>query len=177
MSLLKPFLISLIAFLAINFIFELMALIIAQGGDAFEYIGAEPIRILLMLFGPIGATPTNTVTKMHFAIVNFDTYLEAKYAIAFIIRYIGWIVSPVIAVILAGRFGDSKIITFGSWFLVAMIAMIFVLISFITTDTEVISYLELTTTTLNEAYIVMFGVINGIFYGGIAVLTSKSDTY
>ena len=179
MSFIRAFLISLVVFIALNFVFSLISLVILYGGDTFTEIENQPLEIINMLFGSILYSPGTLGTSI--AKTSINEALETAEVTAIMIRYIGMFVAPIIAAILAGRFGDSKVNSFGGWFLAAIITMVvWIILFFIENDYTTSILPELISSLEDEillSSIIIAGAVNGVFYGGIAVLTVQSDVY
>ena len=108
---------SILAFIGINFAFCLLAF--GVEGELMTYfasIAAYPSQILGLLLGPIvwGQFPLVMTTE-------FASWFFSPIAAGDIILFIGFIVAPIIAAFLAGRFGENKIQVFFAWFTTVMI--------------------------------------------------------
>lgn len=125
MSFVKAFGFSLIAFIGLNIVFFLIGYGI-QGllGSYFTAVASTPSLLTLMILGPIASSqfPALLISQvtawiLGFPIVTGDIFL-----------FIGYIVSPLVAAILSGRFGEKKTEAFGGWFTTVMILSLIVMI-------------------------------------------------
>ena len=87
---------------------------------------------------------------------------------ALLIQSIGYMVSPFIAALVAGRTGDGKGGSFGGWMITALIGAVAL---------SILAFLQLATPLPVIIGYVLSGVVNGIFYGCFALLFSKSEMY
>ncbi|NVM34447.1 MAG: hypothetical protein HWN81_02555 [Candidatus Lokiarchaeota archaeon] len=173
----KAFLLSLTAFVGINFIFTIIYYALSPGlefGDLFDTIQGAPLMILYYLFGSIICTP--------FTIFNWtiaQPYL-GNFDLAFLILGLGYLIAPIIAAILAGRFGESKGQCFGGWLLTAVISIVPVFIGvFLSATFQTILSTTYFWGSLDVILIssIISCVINIVFYGFFALLFSKIEYY
>lgn len=125
MSLGKAFGISILAFIVFNFTFFLIGYGISGMLPLFfQSIATYPSNILLMFLGPIiaGQFPLILTSEFTMWLAGFPVVP------ADIVLFIGYIVAPIGAAYLSGRYGDNKREAFLGWFLTAMISAIIVLI-------------------------------------------------
>ncbi|MHA2288302.1 MAG: hypothetical protein ACXABG_05905 [Promethearchaeota archaeon] len=87
---------------------------------------------------------------------------------ALLIQNIGYIVSPFIAALVAGRTGDGKGGSFGGWMITALIGA---------AALSVLAFLQIPVPLPFIIGFILSGVVNGIFYGCFALLFSKSEMY
>jgi hypothetical protein len=90
-----------------------------------------------------------------------------------LIVLIGYIVSPVVAAILSGKFGDNKAQSFLGWFTTTMICSIILIIGFVV---EMVLMgltipIEFVIAALME--MVGIGVVYGLLYGSFALLMAE----
>ncbi len=171
----KAFLLSLAAFVGLNFVFTIVYYALGTGfDDLFSTIETAPLMILYYLFGSILSTP--------FTIFNWtiaEPFL-GNFELTFLILGLGYLIAPLIAAILAGRFGESKGQCFGGWFLTAVISVVSVFIGVFLSPT-----FEATLSTMYLwgsldsilIYSIISCVINIVFYGFFALLVSKIEYY
>mgnify|MGYP003564851099 CR=1 FL=1 len=193
----KSFLLSLVAFVGLNFIFIILYFILGPGiGILLSSIETAPLLIIYYLFCSIIFFPSNSLTGIpvvdgvDVSGVNWimvEPFITVD--IAYIVLGIGYLIAPIIAAILAGRFGESKGQSFGGWALTSAIstaAVIIVAISGFSSTFQGImedslsSTFQLTQPLMFEQ-ILIFGLIssliNIIFYGFFALLMSKIEYY
>lgn len=98
---------------------------------------------------------------------------------ASLIQNIGFIVSPFVAALVAGRTGDGKGGSFGGWLLAALIgAGALGVLAFVNPATLFNFYgITVLTPTMTLIAFLISGAVNGIFYGCFALLFSKSEMY
>lgn len=169
----KAFLFSILAFVGLNFIFTIIYYAIGPGFDSlFTTIQNYPLMILYYLFGSIISTPSiifNWTIAEPFLFSTMDN----------LILGLGYLVAPLIAAILAGRLGESKIQSFGGWILTAVISTASVIIgawlSPYSQNILLITYGWVPDVILILAIISC--VINIFFYGFFALLLSKEEYY
>ncbi|MFX1379045.1 MAG: hypothetical protein ACFFA4_08105 [Promethearchaeota archaeon] len=169
----KAFLFSILTFVGLNFIFTIIYYAIGIGFDAlFTILQTSPLMILYYLFGSIISTPSiifNWTIAQPFLHSNMN----------YLILGIGYLVAPLIAAILAGRFGESKIKSFGGWLLTSVISTgsviigawlspfsqsnLFVMYGWVPDDILVLAIISC--------------LINIFFYGFFALLLTKEEYY
>lgn len=168
MSFVKAFLISLAVFIGLNVIFFIIGnLVNGTLVGFFAILVTNPENIIIMLFGPIFSQmgPEGVLSAIYGAIVT-----ETVPLLGSIIYLTGYIVAPLIAAFLSGRFGENKKESFGGWFTSAIISAIVVLL--------VVIISSVLSAPLLIGAIVLYlvlGLIFGIFYGCFALLISRSD--
>jgi len=177
----KAFLLSIAAFVGLNFIFTITYYAIGPGFDAlFSNIQLYPLLILYYLFGSIFSTPF-----LIFNLIIVQPFLGNSVPETFLL-WLGFLIAPIIAAILAGRFGESKGQCFGGWALTAIISTVSVIIAaFLSTATRNLLFNLPTAanlpamTVFDELLIFAIAgfVINIIFYGFFALLVSKIEYY
>ncbi|KKL64801.1 hypothetical protein LCGC14_2161350 [marine sediment metagenome] len=176
----KAFLLSLVAFVGLNFIFSILYFVIVVDFDTLmTQIESAPLTIIYYLFGSITGVPS---TNMDWAIIqplfNDNTDL--------LLIGLGYLVAPIIAGILAGRFAESKLQGFLGWLLTAVVSTVAIIIGVFLSPT-----LE---TALNLGaegipaygwigfdviliYLLISCIVNIIGYGFFALLASKTEYY
>jgi len=163
---------SLLAFIGLNFLFIIIAQTIS--GDLntlFSAISSDPFIILLIFFGPIVNMPGNVITSIY-AQVSLGLFGAP------LIQSIGFLVSPFVASLVAGRTGDSKGGSFGGWMLAAMIgAAALGVLAFVSSSTLLFYSIPVTNPIMLLIGFMLSGVVNGIFYGCFALLFSKAEMY
>lgn len=169
----KAFLFSVIAFVGINFIFTIIYYAFTGFDQLINVIQNYPLMILYYLFGSVISTPSaifNWTIAEPFLLSNMDNLIFG----------LGHLIAPLIAAILAGRFGESKIQSFGGWLLVAVISTTSVIIaawlSPYTANILTLTYVWASTDVILVLAIISC-LINIVFYGFFALLLSKEEYY
>ncbi|MBY8989103.1 MAG: hypothetical protein KGD61_11665 [Candidatus Lokiarchaeota archaeon] len=163
---------SLLAFIGLNFLFIIIAYTI--GGDLntlFSTISSDPLIILLVFFGPIINLPGTVITDIFngISLGSFD---------ALLIQNIGFLVSPFVASLVAGRTGDGKGGSFGGWMIAALIGSVALgVLAFVYPSTLLYYGITVINPIISLIVFMLNGVVNGIFYGCFALLFSKSEMY
>ncbi|MDX1797567.1 MAG: hypothetical protein R3255_02855 [Candidatus Lokiarchaeia archaeon] len=168
----KAFLISLIAFVGINFIFTIIYYAFIGFAQLINDIQSDPIMILYYLFGSIISTPStilNWTIAEPFLSQNMDM----------LILGLGHLVAPLIAAILAGRFGESKSQSFGGWLLAAVISTASVIIAAWLNPATANKLNTIYVWPLNDVLVlaIISCLVNIVFYGFFALLLSKEEYY
>ncbi|MEJ2294080.1 MAG: hypothetical protein P8Y23_04870 [Candidatus Lokiarchaeota archaeon] len=170
----KAFGFSLIAFVGINFLFVIITKTITGDlNNLFSVITTNPLVLLFIFFGPIISMPGTVINSMYVSIASgvYDTAF-----IGTIITFIGYIVSPFIASLIAGKTGENKGGSLGGWFLTAIISSLAIgLLVFI--NPLVLSLYGLSTGIETFVFSLLGGVVNGIFYGMFALLFTRIEPY
>ena len=168
----KSFLLSLVAYVGINFLFLIIYNLINNTLDTlFSVLQAAPLMILYYLFGPITILPSSSIAL----IVNFTPF-----ELSLLIRGIGFLIAPLIAAIISGRFGESKAEAFGGWLLTAAISAGMIILAFFFSPT-VETMLSIFYSTSSQITI-LIGVlisffINFVGFGFFALLVCKTEYY
>ena len=172
----KAFLISIAAFVGLNFIFTIIYFALVDNGfdDMFATIQTAPLIILYYLFGSIVSAP--------FLIFNATIAQPflGVFVLEFFLLWLGFLIAPIIAAILAGRFGESKIQCFGGWALTAILSTVSVIIAALlspTTQTELLNLYGLADFDQLLIFAIISCIINVFFYGFFALLVSKIEYY
>ena len=176
----KAFLFSILAFVGLNFIFTIIIYAFGPGFvTLFSTIQAAPLMIIYYLFGSILSAP---YTIFYWTIA--EPFLLSTSVN--LILGLGYLATGIIAAILAGRFGESKIQSFGGWLLTAVISTVAVIIGALIEPTmqSTIStvYSSSTVYVWGTFDVILFFalincVINIVFYGFFALLISKVEYY
>jgi hypothetical protein len=170
MNFLKTFIISLVIYLGLNTIFTLIAVFTVVG-----FPTTDIMLIITMIFAPIFTFPgaawsTEGIIPLLTSVDFFTDFM----------LFLGLIIPPLVAVIVASRLGDNSKTVFGAWLLTALITCLVYSIllgvgqlvsPYLAVDWfgKVASYGELGT------ILVVFtaGIANGLFYGCVAYLITK----
>ncbi|MBY8985877.1 MAG: hypothetical protein KGD65_12460 [Candidatus Lokiarchaeota archaeon] len=176
----KTFSLSLVAFIALNFIFSILYLALGPGFDEllnrFNPSSPQyaPLMIIYYLFGAIASVPSILLNWVIILPIFPPNILD------FLIIGLGFLIAPLIAAILAGKFAESKLQGFAGWVLTAVISTIALVICIILSPT-----FEATMTSTYgwsgfELILISLAiscVVNIIFYGFFALLVSKTEYY
>ena len=171
----KAFLLSLAAFVGLNFIFAIIYFALSPGGfdTLFSTFETAPLMILYYLFGPIVNIPfinLNWVLIDPLLNNNMDNLLLG----------LGYLIAPLVAAILAGHFGESKLQCFSGWLLTVVISCIVVIIGVLLSPTfqnTLDTTYEWSTFPAILVYTVLSCFINIIFYSFFALLVFKVEYY
>ncbi len=160
---------SLLAYVGLNFLFIIISETISGNLNLlFSSITSNPLIILLIFFGPIIDVPSTEIFALYgkIAFGTFDATL---------IQTIGFIVTPFVASIVAGRTGGSKGASFGGWMITCLIS---------STALGVLAFINPVALGIPPAAAVIFlitvsisAAINGVFYGCFALLFTKTEMY
>ena len=159
----KAFGFSLLAYAGLNFLFVIIAATINGTLNLlFDDITTNPLLILYLLFIPIIMFPGEVFVNLvsEFFITPID--------IAYVLLYVGYIVAPFLAALIAGRTGESKGKSFGGWFLTAAVSGAVMI---------VYSFLVSPPTTYGMVIMIISFITNGVFYGCFALLFTKTEYY
>jgi len=153
---------SLLAFIGLNFLFIIIAETIS--GDLnllFGAISSEPLIIINIFFGPISVMPGTNIT-------DISTSISLGMPdVADLIQSIGFIVSPFVAALVAGRTGGGKGGSFGGWMLTALIGA---------SALAVLAYIQLDP-IVDIIGIMLSGAVSGVFFGCFALLFCRQEMY
>jgi hypothetical protein len=151
---------SLLALIGLNFLFIIITETISGNLNIlFSDIGSNPLIILLIFFEPIISMPGTVFSTI---------YLQVSSGMigSLLIQSIGFIISPFVAAIIAGRTGDNKGGSFGGWMITAMISAVAL---------GVLAFINPVTVTL--IFFLMSGAVNGVFYGCFSLLFTKEEMF
>ena len=173
----KSFLLSLVAFVGLNFIFAILYFAIDPDSGGFDSlmttIEEAPLMIIYYLFGSIASVPS---TNMIGAIIQPLIYEDTS----FLLLGLGYLAAPIIAGILAGKFAESKFQSLAGWLLTAVLSTGAIIIGVFLSNTmeTTISVLYILTDFEDILiYLIISCVINIIFYSFFALLISKTEYY
>ncbi|MHA1985928.1 MAG: hypothetical protein ACW98D_04740 [Promethearchaeota archaeon] len=185
MGLGKSFSLSLVALVGLNFIFTLLYFLIDLGQpDAgldtlMGSIQNTPLFIVFYLFGSVTSLPS---TNLNGVIIQ---PLIPPSNLFFLVRGLGFLIAPLVASILAGKFAESKLQGFAGWLLTTIVSTAAII-------TIVFVEILLNFTSFQAALLALYGwadfstilislliacIINIIFFGFFALLTSKTEYY
>ncbi len=162
---------SLLALIGLNFLFVIITYTInEQLNPLFSDISSNPLIILLIFFGPIVSMPGSESSLF--------AQISSGMTVPMLIQSIGFIVSPFVASLIAGRMGENKGGSFGGWMITAMIsAVVLGILAFISPVT--LSYYGIP--VIDPLFVLISflisGAVNGVFYGCFSLLFTKEEMY
>ncbi len=173
----KSFLLSLLAFIGLNFVVSILFFAIDPDSGGFDSLMATieeaPLMIIYYLFGSVTSVPSY---NLDWAIVQ-PLFNEDN---TFLILSLGYLVAPIIAAILAGKFAESKFQGFAGWLLTVIISTVAVVIGVFLSPTLELEF-ELVYNwvgfELILIYLVISCVVNIVFYSFFALLVAKTEYY
>ncbi|GAH40865.1 unnamed protein product, partial [marine sediment metagenome] len=137
----------------------------------FSNIGSDPLIIMLIFFGPIIDMPGSVFISIYDQI-SLGTIGSS------LIQSIGFIISPFVAAIIAGRTGDNKGGSFGGWMITAMISAVALgILAFISPATLLYYGIPVVDPIVVLISFLMSGIVNGVFYGAFSLLFTKEEMY
>ena len=163
---------SLLALVGLNFLFVIIAETISSNLNLlFSDISSDPFIILLIFFGPLVSMPGFVFSSI-FAQVSMGIIGPM------LIQSIGFIVSPFVASLIAGRTGENKGGSFGGWMIVSMIsAVVLGMLAFLSPATLMYYGIPVTDPSLVLISFLISGAVNGVFYGCFSLLFTKEEMY
>ena len=162
---------SLLALIGLNFLFVIIAETISTNLNLlFSDISSDPLIILLIFFGPLVSMPGSES--------SFFVQITLGMTVPMLIQSIGFIVSPFVASIIAGRMGENKGGSFGGWMITAMISAVALgILAFISTATLSYYGIPVADPILVLISFLISGAVNGVFYGCFSLLFTKEEMY
>jgi len=169
MNFLKTFLVSLVIYLGLNALFVLLAIFLVPGYPS------DALYIVAGIFLPISVTPGDAWISS--GIVGL---INAADIVIVLINFLGLIIPPLVAIIVASKLGDTNQTGFGAWFTTALVACgvyaILIGLGQLASPFLALSWFDLTA-IYGEAgailAIFIAGVVNGFFYGCISLLLAN----
>ena len=159
---------SLLALIGLNFLFVIISETIS--GDLnllFSDISSNPLIILLIFFGPLISMPGSVFGSIYLQIASGTIG-------PLLIQSIGFIISPFVASLIAGRMGENKSGSFGGWMISAMISVVALgILTFISPATLLYYDIPVVDPSLTLILFLMSGAVNGVFYGCFSLLFTK----
>ena len=171
MNFIKTFVITLVIYLGLNTVFMLFAFFTVP-----SFPTTDIMFIITMIFAPIFTFPGAAWTTSGILPLLTTTDLLTD-----LMMFLGLILPPLIAVIVASFLGDSNKTTFGAWLTTALLtAVVYAILlgvgqlssAYLAIDWfgKVVTYGELGTILV----IFIAGIVNGFFYGCVAYIISKA---
>ena len=163
---------SLLALIGLNFLFVIIAETISGNLNIlFSNIGSNPLIILLIFFGPFINMPGSVFSSIYLQI-------SSGMIVSSLIQSIGFIVSPFVASIIAGRTGENKGGSFGGWMITAIISAVALgILAFISPATLLYYGILVVDPIVTLIFFLMSGAVNGVFYGCFSLLFTKEEMY
>jgi hypothetical protein len=171
MNFVKTFLITLAIYLGLNTVFTLIAVFTVAG-----FPTTDIMLIITMIFAPIFTSPAAAWTTSGILplITSTDILID-------LMAFLGLVLPPLIAVIVASFLGDSNKTVFGAWLTTALLTTVVYAIllgigqlssPYLAIDWfgKVATYGELGTILV----IFISGIVNGFFYGCVAFIITKA---
>ncbi|MFX1311476.1 MAG: hypothetical protein ACFFHD_02545 [Promethearchaeota archaeon] len=174
----KAFLLSLVAFVGLNFLFTILYYSLSplvEFDDLFSTIEAAPLMILYYLFGSILSFPFYNFNWVIITpILNENT--------DYLVLGLGYLIAPLVAAILAGHFGESKVQCFSGWLLTAVISsVVLIIVALLGLSQTLQNTLETTYGWTSEDAILTNALIscliNFVFYSFFALIMFKTEYY
>jgi len=163
MGLGKAFGLGLVIFVALNFLFAIIAALISNQFITFFGTLTNMSTLATALFGAVISDPTIAWSGM-FGYASGGSFITA----IFIVN-LGYIIAPLIAAILTGKLAEGKKDAFVGWELVCLISSALVMVLSIVGGLAITLTLIITT--------IQAGLLLGVFYGCFALLACGSDYY
>ncbi len=163
---------SLLAYIGLNFLFVIISETISENLNLlFSSITSNPLIILLIFFGPIIDVPSSEI----FALYGKIAYGTFDFSL---IQTIGFIVTPFVAAIVAGRTGGGKGASFGGWMITCLIGSSALgVLAFINPGTLLYYGIVVSNPVILLITMSISGAINGVFYGCFTLLFTKTEMY
>ena len=170
MNFLKTFIISLVIYLGLNTVFMLIAMFTVVGYPATDFW-----YIIVSVFAPIATYPG--AAWVEFGVVPL---LAATDLLTDLMFFLSLVVPPLVALIVASFIGENNLTGFGAWFLTAFLSCsLYAIFLGIGQATSIRLYLGWVDLIDLFGYvgaiinIMMAGIVNGFFYGCVAILLAK----
>ena len=163
---------SLLAYIGLNFLFVIISETIS--GDLntlFSDITSDPLIILLIFFGPITMVPSSSIFTLY-------TQISLGMFDASLIQTIGFIVTPFVASIIAGKTGGSKGSSLLGWMITCLISSSALAVLVFISPATLLYYGIIVSNPI--MLLIVFSIsaaITGIFYGTFSLLFSKTEMY
>jgi hypothetical protein len=163
---------SLLALIGLNFLFVIITETITGNlNPLFIDISSDPLIILLIFFGPLISLPGYVFSSIF-------AQISSGMISPMLIQSIGFIVSPFVASLIAGRMGENKGGSFGGWMITAMIsAVVLGILAFISPVTLAYYGIPVIDPLFVLISFLISGAVNGVFYGCFSLLFTKEEMY
>jgi len=163
---------SLLALIGLNFLFVIITeTITGDLNPLFSDISSNPLIILLIFFGPLISMPGYVFSSIY-------AQIYSGIIGPMLIQSIGFIVSPFVASLIAGRMGEKKGGSFGGWMIASMISAVALgILAFISPATILYYGIPVVDPALVLISFLISGAVNGVFYGCFSLLFTKEEMY
>jgi len=163
---------SLLELIGLNFLFVIITYTINELlNPLFSDISSDPLIILLIFFGPIVSMPGSVFSSIY-------AQISSGMIDPMLIQSIGFIISPFVASLIAGRTGENKGGSFGGWMITSMISAVALgILAFISPATLMYYGIPVVDPSLTLILFLMSGAVNGVFYGCFSLLFTKEEMY
>lgn len=163
---------SLLALIGLNFLFVIITKTISGNLNLlFSDISSNPLIIMLIFFGPMINMPGSVFSSIYLQISSGTIGSS-------LIQSIGFIISPFVASLIAGRTGDNKGGSFGGWMITAMIGAVALgILAFINPATLLYYGIPIADPSVALISFLMCGAVNGVFYGCFSLLFTKEEMF
>ena len=164
----KTFLCTLVIYIGLNAVFLVISIFISPGFPL-----SDIFFIVSTLFSPIINTPGTTLIAGSALITTFN--------LVALLSFLALLVPPLVTVIIGARLGDNGKISFLSWLGTAVIScIVYLLLLILGQDASLIlgiawAAFEFVYGFIGAIlYVIITGVVNGIFYGCFSFLFGKA---
>lgn len=174
MSFGKAFGVGFLIFVILNLVIT-MAVSFLVGGNIMSLF-TDINGISVALLGGALLPPTITLLVIYISIM-MGSMGGGNIGIGLLIQALGFFIVPLITSIIVGRLsGGSKVVAFFAWFLISVISAAVIGIIAVNALSSTLGMASaLIPPGMILMIIIIFGVINGIFYGAFAELASGSE--
>lgn len=180
MSFGKGFGIGFLVFVVLNLVFSLLISVLIGGNIAAMF--ADLNSIIITLLGGALIPPTIAILLVAFIIGAGGTSIfSSTIGTALFVQMLAFIVVPLISAIITGKLAGGKVAAFFAWFLISIISAaivaIMIYLDILSYTADYTMMFGLGGGEIMMMMILLFGAINGIFYGAFAELVSSDDLY
>jgi len=164
----KAFGFSMLVFIGLNAGFFFLGYFVSGTlGAYFASLAASPWNILFIFFGPIISAQYPLLLTSTFT----SWFTGGPFSFGMLILFIGYIVAPILAAFLSGRFGENKNQAFFGWFATVMICAAVVLIGGVIQLMLTGALIALVISQITGS--ISLGLIYGLACGSISLLTAR----
>ena len=144
----------------------------------FKYFANIYVIIGAMFWGAI-IPPTLSFLLVFVTLLGYGNSITSGLTIDLPIILFTIIIVPLISSIITGRLANSKVVAFLAWFLISIIsAIIYGIIIIIVLQQTLTAYQSIVLAFAGSEImiIIIYGAINGVFYGSIAQLVNSEES-
>jgi len=168
----KAFGLGLVIFIALNLVWAILIQLLGPAGLDIMGLFSDAGSIIGTLFGSVASPPTVGILGPVVAVLSMGANL-----IGDLIGALYFLIPALLTAIIVGRMA-GKGGAFGATFLIMAIGGILMLVANMILGASLTSNVSLLYGTMNyDLMIVMVAIVNGLFYGGLAAVTAKSEGY